>query len=96
MPNLPPDLPARLAAELRADVGAVLPTAGGDLHPTCGLWRVSAQDRLADYLATGQNSLRGFAAASGLATVDFGPEAAGAFANANSPEDLDRLARDTP
>jgi molybdopterin-guanine dinucleotide biosynthesis protein A len=94
MPNLPADLPQRLAAALGPDCGAALPTAGGELQPTCGLWRAAeAAEQLPDYLASGQSSLRGFAAACGLAVVDFGADAADAFANANSPEELERLAR---
>lgn len=95
MPRLPRTLPAQLAAALGPDDGVALPRIEGELQPTCGLWRVSALDRLPAYRAAGQSSLRGFAAACGLAVVDFGPEAAAAFANINSPEDLARLERET-
>jgi molybdopterin-guanine dinucleotide biosynthesis protein A len=91
MPRLPQALPAQLAAALGPDHGVVLPRIEGELQPTCGLWRVSALDRLAAYRATGQSSLRGFAAACGLAVVDYGPDDAAGFANINSPEDLARL-----
>jgi molybdopterin-guanine dinucleotide biosynthesis protein A len=91
MPHLPANLPARLAAALGPEVGVALPAAGGDLQPACGLWRTRARAELPAYLASGQTSLRGFAAACGLAVVDFGPEAADAFANINTPEDLARL-----
>jgi molybdopterin-guanine dinucleotide biosynthesis protein A len=94
MPNLPQDLPARLAESLGPERGCALPVAGGELQPMCGLWRTAALERLGAYLAGGRTSPRGFAAACGLATVDFGADAA--FANANSPEDLERLARDKP
>lgn len=91
MPNLPRTLPVRLAAALGPDDGVALPRIEGELQPTCGLWRVTALDRLPAYLATGQSSLRGFAAACGLAIVDYGPDDAAGFANVNSPEDLARL-----
>lgn len=93
MPNLPADLPERLGRALGPDAGAVLPRVEGELQPVCGLWRVTALDRLADYLASGQSSLRGFAAACGLVAVEFGPEEAELFANANTLEDLARLER---
>ncbi|CAN7533659.1 molybdenum cofactor guanylyltransferase [Phenylobacterium sp. LjRoot225] len=91
MPRLPQTLPAQLAAALGPDDGVALPRIEGELQPTCGLWRVTSLERLPAYRASGQSSLRGFAAACGLAVVDFGPEAAAAFANINSPEDLARL-----
>jgi molybdenum cofactor guanylyltransferase len=94
MPNLPDDLPARLARALGPETGAALPRVDGELQPACGLWRVAAVERLAAYLASGQSSLRGFAAACGLAAVDFGPDEADLFANANTPEDLARLQGD--
>ena len=75
---------AQVATALGEDRGASV-TAG---------WR-AALAQLPDYLASGQTSLRGFAKVCGLVTVDFG-EAAEAFANANSPEELERLARARP
>jgi len=93
MPDLPADLPERLAAGLGPHAGAALPRLEGELQPVCGLWRTTALERLVDYLASGQSSLRGFAAACGLAAVDFSPEEAALFANANTPEDLARLER---
>jgi len=93
-PNLPADLPARLAAGLGAGDGAALPRAADRLQPACGLWRVDvALDRLPAYLASGRSSLHGFAAACGLAVVAFAGEDAGAFANANTVEELERLER---
>jgi molybdopterin-guanine dinucleotide biosynthesis protein A len=93
MPNLPADLPQRLAGGLLAETGAALPRIDGQLQPVCGLWRGNALERLPDYLASGQSSLRGFAVACGLAAVDFAAEEAALFANANTPEDLARLER---
>jgi molybdopterin-guanine dinucleotide biosynthesis protein A len=96
MPNLPGDLPERLLAGLGPDDRAALPIADGQLQPACGLWRIAALEALPDYLAAGRRSLRGFAAACGLAEVDFGPDAARAFAGANTAEELERLAQETP
>lgn len=93
MPNLPPDLPARLVAVLAPAHGVALPSVAGELQPVCGLWRVGVRDRLAAYAGSGRSSLRGFAADCGLATAAFGPEAAAAFAGANTPEELARLER---
>jgi len=91
MPRAPADLPGRLRAALAPEVRAVLPRVDGDLQPACGLWRVEALDGLAAYAASGRSALRGFAAACGLAVVDFGPGEAALFANANTPEALARL-----
>jgi molybdopterin-guanine dinucleotide biosynthesis protein A len=94
MPNLPADLPARLAAGLAPKDGAALPQVDGQLQPVCGLWRTTALAQLPAYLATGQSSLRGFAAACGCSPVDFGPDGARLFANANTPDELARLERE--
>lgn len=96
MPRLPADLAERLGAALGVGQGCALPAVDGQLQPVCGLWRVTAQDKVGAYVASGQSSLRGFAAACGLATVEFGPAAAAAFTGANTPEELERLARETP
>jgi molybdopterin-guanine dinucleotide biosynthesis protein A len=94
MPRLPPELAERLRAAMGPEHGVALPAIDGQLQPVCGLWRVTALDRLAAYLASGQSSLRGFAAACGLVAVEFGAEAGPAFTGANTPEELERLARD--
>lgn len=94
MPRLPIDLPMRLAAAMGPEHGAALPAVGGQLQPVCGLWRITALDRLCAYIAAGQSSLRGFAAVCGLAVVEFGPETAPAFAGANTAEELARLERE--
>lgn len=96
MPGLPPDLPARLVAAMGPEHGVALPAVEGELQPVCGLWRVSALDQLPAYVAAGRSSLRGFAAACGLAVVEFGPEAVRAFAGANTPEELARLEQEAP
>ena len=92
-PDLPADLPARLAGALAPGVAVVLPEVCGQLEPALGLWRVQALGALDAYLATGGRSLHGFASAAGLAKVVFGQEAAAAFANANTPEVLAKLER---
>ena len=89
MPNLPADLPDRLAAAMGPHDGVALPMVEGSLQPACGLWRTRAAEALDAYLATGRSSIWGFAQACGLATVEFVDAAA--FANANTPEDLARL-----
>ena len=94
MPQLPADLPERLAAALGPNEGAALPMVEGSLQPACGLWRTRTADSLPAYLESGRSSLWGFAQACGLATVEFGAEDAAAFANANTVEDLERLERD--
>lgn len=89
MPLLPPDLASRLAAAL-GDHGAALAASGGRLHPVCGLWRVQALDAVPAYAASGQRSLKGFAAAVGFATVDWPAEPVDPFFNVNTAEDLAR------
>jgi molybdopterin-guanine dinucleotide biosynthesis protein A len=91
MPRLPEDLRSRLEAGLGPGDGCALPVAAGGLQPVCGLWRASVLTDLPGFLASGQSSLRGFAAACGLAQVCFGDDEA--FANANTPDELDGLAR---
>jgi molybdopterin-guanine dinucleotide biosynthesis protein A len=90
-PRLPPDLPKRLRAAMTDDVAAAVAASAGRLHPTCALWRSDAAARLPDYVATGRSSLIGLAEACGLARVDWPAGEADPFANANTPEDLQRL-----
>ena len=87
MPFLPAELGPRLATEI-AGARAAIAASGGALHPVCGLWSVGALDALADYLATGRRSLRGFAEAVGLRAVEWPVELVDPFFNINSPEDL--------
>ena len=91
MPNLPQDLPQRLAAGLGPEHGAALPVVEGELQPICGLWRVGALAALPAYLAAGQSSLKGFAAACGLARVEFGSDAAAEGVNDQSPPESEGL-----
>jgi molybdopterin-guanine dinucleotide biosynthesis protein A len=93
MPDLPAELRGMLQAALTAEAAVALPQVEGRLEPACGLWRVAALDALAGYLAEGRNSLHGFAATAGLATAPFSAQAAAAFTNANTLEELEALER---
>ena len=87
MPFLPPELGQRLAAGI-GGAGAAIAGSGGELHPVCALWKVSASGTLLNYLATGRRSLRGFAEAVGLQRVDWPVDPVDPFFNINSPADL--------
>ena len=89
MPLVPPDLADRLAAAL-ADQGAALASSGGHLHPVCGLWRADRREALTAYAATGERSLKGFAAGIGFVAVDWPVEPVDPFFNVNTTEDLAR------
>jgi molybdopterin-guanine dinucleotide biosynthesis protein A len=86
MPFLPADLRERLEQSL-AGVSAAIASSKGRLHPVCGLWRVSALDRLAAYLASGRRSLRGFAETIGFRAVEWLAEP-DPFFNINTAQDL--------
>ena len=87
MPFLPGDLRGRLEVGLTRSAAAIA-SSGGRLHPVCGIWRTQCAAAVADYLATGKRSLRGFAAAVGAAAVEWDAEPTDPFFNINSPEDL--------
>lgn len=91
-PLLPPDLVTRLAAALAADpaCGAVYPQTPDGPEPGFLLVRASLLDSLPAYLRSGGRSLRGWLACLHGCAVPF--DAAPAFANANDPESLARLA----
>lgn len=92
MPFLPADLAGRLMAEIgRTD--AAVASSGGQVHPVCGLWRLSVLDRLSDYLASGQRSLKGLVSASGCRQVDWPNQPSDPFFNINSADDLIRAER---
>jgi molybdopterin-guanine dinucleotide biosynthesis protein A len=89
-PLLPPDLYSTLAAELGEASAAFAATAEGD-HALCALWRVGLLAPLRETLAAGDHpAIRNFLLANGARRVTFA--GAAAFANANTPEDLARLA----
>lgn len=87
MPFLPADLPCRLGEAIQGKRAAIA-ASEGRLHPVCGLWRVECLDRIAGYLASGQRSLGGFAAAVGRVTVSWEALPQDPFFNINSLEDL--------
>ncbi|MCV0416559.1 MAG: molybdenum cofactor guanylyltransferase [Brevundimonas sp.] len=89
MPLVPPDLAGRLTAALDGH-GAALASSGGRLHPVCGLWRTDRLGALSAYAATGQRSLKGFAAGIGFVAVDWPAEPVDPFFNVNTAADLGR------
>jgi molybdopterin-guanine dinucleotide biosynthesis protein A len=92
-PRLPPDLATRLVAGLECAPAAVVAMAasGGRRHPVCALWRVSALDALAGYLASGARSLWRFGETCGVEDVEWPAEPDDPFANANTPDELAAL-----
>lgn len=89
-PFLPPDLVPRLclAAE---PTGLALASSNGTWHPTYGIWPVTLAPALQTFLASGAKTrIRDFAAAQSAGIADFPHDLA--FANANTPDDLARLA----
>ena len=87
MPFLPADLHQRLVAELGEEQAAIA-SSGGHLHPVCGLWRTTARSSLADYLASGRRSLKGFAQTVGFRAVEWPTIQPDHFFNINSTADL--------
>ena len=86
-PFLPGDLSERLQAAINGRAAAIA-SSGGRLHPVCGLWRTTGLDRIADYVAGGGRSLRGFAEAIGFAAVEWPAAPVDPFFNINSAENL--------
>lgn len=96
MPFLPADLGERLQDAIGGSAAAIA-CSGGRLHPVCGLWRTAGLDQLADYVASGQRSLRGFAQHVGFAAAEWPTAPADPFFNINRAEDLaaaERLLKD--
>jgi molybdopterin-guanine dinucleotide biosynthesis protein A len=87
-PNLPDDLAGRLGEALVPGVRAAVASCNGRLHPICAVWDVGAAAELPAYIAAGRSSMRGFAEAVGLKTVDWDARSAASFHNFNTPEDL--------
>ena len=89
-PFLPPDLVTRLCVAAEA-TGLALAASNGTLHPTYGLWPVALAPALAAFLASGAKTrVRDFALTHHAGIATFPDDCA--FANANTPEDLIRLA----
>ncbi|MEO1709840.1 MAG: molybdenum cofactor guanylyltransferase MobA [Pseudomonadota bacterium] len=95
-PFLPPDLVARLSAELQPG-GApkiVSVASGGREHPILGLWPVALAGNLADALQDGLRKVDLWTARHDQSSVHFEPRQIGGcavdpFFNANTPEELE-------
>ena len=87
MPFLPANLSERLLEGIEGAAAAIA-CSGGRLHPVCGLWRTASLAQLADYVASGQRSLRGFAKMIGFVAVEWPTAPADPFFNINWAEDL--------
>lgn len=86
-----PFLPADLLDRLLEMVGrhrCALAGSGGQLHPVCGLWRVSALDQVPNYVSSGRRSLKGFAEMVDYVAVEWPADPVDPFANVNTPQDL--------
>jgi molybdopterin-guanine dinucleotide biosynthesis protein A len=89
-PLLPQNLYTTLAAELSEASAAFVATGEGD-HALCALWRIGLLAPLRETLAAGNHpAIRNFLLANGARRLTFADAAA--FANANTPEELARLA----
>lgn len=84
MPQLPKQLAERLLAASRG-VGIVVADDGLRIHPAVMLARASLAQALADYLASGKRSVRGFQESAGYATAPFEPAE---MANINTLEEI--------
>lgn len=91
-PFLPEDLAERLSSAQNAQHPAAVAQSGGHWHPTCAIWRADLGARIEPYIATGRSSLYGFAQLVGCQVVDWGEATPDPFANANTPDELARLA----
>jgi molybdopterin-guanine dinucleotide biosynthesis protein A len=91
-PQLPLDLVARLAQGLAAAPGAVVQRDGGDaglrLEPVCCLLSTTLADDLARYLDAGGRKVEGWVGRHATPVRFDRPEDAMAFANVNTPADL--------
>lgn len=89
-PFLPPDLVPRLCLAAEAS-GLAMAASNATLHPTFALWPVSLATALTDFLGSGvKERVRAFAQNHGATIAPFPDDLA--FANANTPRDLTRLA----
>ncbi|MFM9852863.1 MAG: molybdenum cofactor guanylyltransferase [Sphingomonadaceae bacterium] len=91
-PFLPHDLLTRLTGAI-GDEAAALACSGDRIHPACGLWAVSAADRLHEYVALGRQSLIGFAELVGYSAVEWPGAPVDPFFNINSAADLEEAER---
>jgi molybdopterin-guanine dinucleotide biosynthesis protein A len=92
-PLLPPDLVARLASAVDGPRGAVVQrrhgAAGPRLEPVCCLLSTTLADDLETYLAAGGRKVEGWVARHASPVAFDRPEDAAAFANVNTPADLE-------
>lgn len=92
-PFLPPDLVSRLRAALEArQAQLAVARTGTQPHPVFSLCRGDLLDHLSQYLAGGGRKIDAWYAALRVAEVAFDDEAE-AFANINTREELESLAR---
>jgi molybdopterin-guanine dinucleotide biosynthesis protein A len=91
-PFLPADLLERLL-EAIGDHSCALAASGDQLHPVCGLWRISVLEQAPDYLSSGKSSLKGFAELAGHVAVEWPGGPSDPFLNINTAEDLARAER---
>jgi molybdopterin-guanine dinucleotide biosynthesis protein A len=89
-PFLPPDLVPRLCLAAEGP-GLAMAASCGNMHPTFALWPVTLAPALAAFLASGAKArVREFAQSHHTGVADFPDDLA--FANANTQQDLTRLA----
>ena len=92
-PRLPPDLVERLAQGLDEAPAAVVQREHGDgvqrLEPVCCLLSTTLADDLAHYLADGGRKVEGWLARHANPVLFDRPDDASAFANINTPADLE-------
>lgn len=87
-PRLPADLWQRLHEAMGEKDQSALAQSCGRLHPACALWRTSIRSTLEAYRQAGGASLKGLAAAAGMAVADWGEIDPDPFVNLNTPADL--------
>lgn len=92
MPFLPDDLLDRLYQAI-GEMPCALAMSGGQSHPVCSLWRVSAIEQAQSYAASGRRSLKGLAALLGFVAVEWTAKPLDPFFNINTSEDLEEAAR---
>lgn len=89
-PFLPADLVARLhAALIQADAQVALAQSGGRAQRVCALYRRGVLDNLTTFLDGGGRQVEAWHV--GLKAVEVAFPDAAAFANINTPEELERL-----
>ncbi|WIM06055.1 MAG: molybdenum cofactor guanylyltransferase [Candidatus Nitricoxidivorans perseverans] len=85
-PHLPPDLVARLRAALAGDAMIAVARTARGTHPVFMLCRREALPKLEQWLASGERGFGAWQRRMAAVEVDFEDEAA--FANINTPEEL--------